>query len=68
MEENKLEEDDNVDDYLTPQTIFTSKGLTDQNASGLQADDIIQFERKGFESYTRLGNEMAQRLSACNAT
>ena len=45
---DKLEENDNVDDYLTPQTIFTSKGLTDQNAAGLKADDIIQFERKGF--------------------
>ena len=44
----KLEEDDNVDDFLTPKTIFQSLGLADPSIAELRRDDIIQFERKGY--------------------
>lgn len=44
----KLEEDDNIDDFLTPQTIFQSEGLADPSIAELRRDDIIQFERKGY--------------------
>lgn len=52
----KLEEDDNVDDFLTPQTIFQSEGITDPSITELKWDDIIQFERRG---YFRVDQPMA---------
>ena len=45
---DKLEEDDNVDDFLTPTTEFRTKALADGNVAALKEDDIIQFERKGY--------------------
>ena len=45
---DKLEEDDNYEDFLTPETLFKSNGLADENVAGLRKDDIIQFERKGY--------------------
>lgn len=45
---DKLEEDDNWEDFLTPETQFTSEALCDANVKGLKPDDIIQFERKGY--------------------
>jgi len=45
---DKLEEDDNWEDFLNPQTEFRSEALCDENVKELKADDIIQFERKGY--------------------
>lgn len=45
---DKLEEDDNVDDFLNPKTLFRTETLADGNVAGLKEDDIIQFERKGY--------------------
>jgi glutamyl-tRNA synthetase len=45
---NKLEEDDNYEDFLTPQTEFRTDALGDENVAGLAEDDVIQFDRKGF--------------------
>ncbi|KAL8814480.1 MAG: hypothetical protein Q9223_006298 [Gallowayella weberi] len=45
---DKLEEDDNVDDFLTPQTEFRTEALADGNVVGLKEDEVIQFERKGY--------------------
>lgn len=45
---DKLEEGDNFEDYLTPQTKFVSKVYADVNVKSLKKDTIIQFERKGF--------------------
>ena len=45
---DKLEEDDNFEDFLTPQTEFKYDAWADCNVADLQADDIIQFERKGY--------------------
>jgi glutamyl-tRNA synthetase len=45
---NKLEEDDNYEDFLTPQTEFRTDALADENVAGLKEDDIIQFDRKGY--------------------
>lgn len=45
---DKLEEEDNFEDFLTPTTEFRTKGLADENVAHLQKDDIIQFERKGY--------------------
>ena len=45
---DKLEEDDEVEDFLTPQTEFRIEALVDENVAQLAQDDIIQFERKGY--------------------
>jgi glutamyl-tRNA synthetase len=45
---NKLEEDDNYEDFLTPQTEFRTEALADENVAALKENDIIQFDRKGY--------------------
>ncbi|QDS69070.1 hypothetical protein FKW77_009961 [Venturia effusa] len=45
---NKLEEDDNYMDFLTPQTEFRTSAVADENVAALKVDDIIQFDRKGY--------------------
>lgn len=44
----KLEEGDNFEDCLTPQTIFQTDALADFNVTELNKGDTIQFERKGY--------------------
>lgn len=44
----KLEEEDNVEEFVTPVTEFRVEALADNNVKGLQVGDIIQFERKGY--------------------
>lgn len=45
---DKLEEGDNFEDFLTPDTEFKSEAIADVNVRDLKKDDIIQFERKGY--------------------
>lgn len=45
---DKLEEGDNFEDFLTPQTEFHTKAYADLNIKDLKEGDIIQFERKGY--------------------
>ena len=45
---DKIEEDDNVEDFMTPKTEFRTEGVADENVAELQKDEIIQFERKGY--------------------
>jgi len=44
----KLEEEDNLEDCLTPVTEFVTHAIGDANLASLQKGDIIQLERKGF--------------------
>jgi glutamyl-tRNA synthetase len=44
----KLEEDDKVEDFVTPVTEFREEAYTDANVIELKQGDIIQFERKGY--------------------
>ncbi len=44
----KLEEEDDVKDFITPVTEFTVDVVTDANVKSLKKGDIIQFERKGY--------------------
>ncbi|KAF9520611.1 hypothetical protein BS47DRAFT_1481361 [Hydnum rufescens UP504] len=44
----KLDEEDNVTDFVTPTTEFRVEAYADVNIFGLARGDIIQFERKGF--------------------
>lgn len=45
---DKIEEDENFEDFLTPKTEFREEAFADGNVAELKADDIIQFERKGY--------------------
>ena len=45
---DKLDENDNVEDFLTPQTEFRTTALADSNLAELKENDIIQFERLGY--------------------
>ncbi|KAF2422168.1 glutamyl-tRNA synthetase [Tothia fuscella] len=45
---NKLEEEDNYEDFLTPKTEFRVEAVGDENVAGLNVDDVIQFDRKGY--------------------
>ncbi|KAL6301820.1 glutamate-tRNA ligase [Sparassis latifolia] len=44
----KLEENDDVQDFVTPITEFREDALADANVRKLRKSDIIQFERKGY--------------------
>jgi glutamyl-tRNA synthetase len=44
----KLEETDDVADFVTPVTEFREEAYADANVTMLQVGDIIQFERKGY--------------------
>ncbi|KAG6917940.1 hypothetical protein DXG01_000378 [Tephrocybe rancida] len=52
----KLEEDDNVADYITPVTEFREEAVADANVNDLNKGDIIQFERKGYYVYDGITN------------
>ncbi len=47
----KLEEEDNVADFVTPVTEFKEVACADGNVLDLEKGDIIQFERKGYYIY-----------------
>ena len=53
----KLEENDDVKDFVTPVSEFKDFGYADANVLELKTGDIIQFERKGYYIYDseRLG-------------
>lgn len=44
----KLEEGDNVEDFVTPTTEFRVEAFADANVLELKKGDIMQFERKGY--------------------
>ncbi|KAM6500428.1 tRNA synthetases class I (E and Q), catalytic domain containing protein [Amanita muscaria] len=44
----KLEEEDDVADFVTPVTEFKDSAMADANVRDLKKGDIIQFERKGY--------------------
>jgi len=45
---DKLEKEDDLNQFLTPKTEFRTKALADGNVANLHEGDIIQFERKGY--------------------
>lgn len=48
ISKDKLEEDDNMDDFLNKTTETRVKALADCNVAELKVDDIFQFDRKAF--------------------
>lgn len=45
---DKLEEDDNLEDFLNPNTSTMDEAWCDENVASLKKDDIIQLERRGY--------------------
>ncbi|KAJ9132948.1 Glutamyl-tRNA synthetase [Coniochaeta hoffmannii] len=45
---DKLDEDDNLEDFLNPVTETMDEAFCDEAAAGLKKDDIIQLERRGY--------------------
>ena len=48
LSKDKLEENDDWEEFLTPKTEFRTEAVADCNVSEIKEDDIIQFERKGY--------------------
>lgn len=45
---DKLDEDDNLEDFLNKHTEFRTDALADGNVTELKENDIVQIERKGY--------------------
>lgn len=45
---DKIEEEDDVNDFINPKTEFREDAVADCNVADCKVDDIIQFERKGY--------------------
>ena len=45
---DKLEEEDKVEDFMTPKTEFREKVWGDANTAALKEGDVMQFDRKGY--------------------
>lgn len=48
LTKDSLQEEDNLEDFLNPKTEFRDEALADCNVAELKANDIIQFDRKGY--------------------
>ncbi|KAJ3797214.1 glutamate-tRNA ligase [Lentinula aff. detonsa] len=53
----KLEENDNVKDFITPVTEFRESALADANVKDLTKGDYLQFERKGYFIFDNVNDE-----------
>jgi glutamyl-tRNA synthetase len=64
---DKLEENDNVQDFITPNSATSASGLADANIASMKANDVLQFERKGYyrldEPYNPATGEPARFFS-----
>ncbi|KAH9930661.1 glutamate-tRNA ligase [Fomitopsis serialis] len=61
----KLEDEDDVKDFVTPQSEFREDAWADANVTDLQKGDIIQFERKGYYIYDGVSGETGLREFIC---
>ncbi|PIA91691.1 putative glutamate--tRNA ligase, cytoplasmic [Cercospora beticola] len=48
IKKDKLEEEDDFEKSLNPETEFKTEALADCNVAELKEDDIVQFDRKGY--------------------
>ncbi|ODV94262.1 hypothetical protein PACTADRAFT_35068 [Pachysolen tannophilus NRRL Y-2460] len=53
---DKLDEGDNFEDFLTPNTEFHTSAFGDLNIRKMKVGDVIQFERKGYFRLDAIGN------------
>ncbi|KAI5797225.1 tRNA synthetases class I, catalytic domain-containing protein [Pyronema domesticum] len=45
---DKIEDDEDIKDFINKSTMFTEKAIADCNIADVKEDDILQFERKGY--------------------
>ncbi|KAH8923332.1 glutamate-tRNA ligase [Atractiella rhizophila] len=57
----KLEEEDQLIDFVNPSTKFSVTGWTDQNVEGMKEGDRCQFERKGYFILDKLAGKGGER-------
>ncbi|KAF2483608.1 glutamyl-tRNA synthetase [Neohortaea acidophila] len=48
INKDKLGEDDQLEEVLTPETEFKTECVADCNVAGLKEGDVVQFDRKGY--------------------
>lgn len=48
VSKDKIEKDEDIDDFITQKTEFRTKAFADVNVRNLKKDDIVQLDRKGF--------------------
>ncbi|RIA91589.1 glutamate-tRNA ligase [Glomus cerebriforme] len=58
----KLEEDDDVEEFITEKSEFLDDALTDHNVKELKKGEIIQFERRGYYILDNDTSESALRF------
>ncbi|KAH9833055.1 glutamate-tRNA ligase [Rhodofomes roseus] len=61
----KLEDEDDVKDFVTPLSEFRQEAWADANVLSLSKGDIIQFERKGYYIYDGVSKETGSREFIC---
>ncbi|KAI4158344.1 MAG: hypothetical protein LQ342_007513 [Letrouitia transgressa] len=61
ISKDKLEKDDELEDFLAPETEKRVEAWGDCNVAGLQEGDIVQFERKG---YFRIDRPLREGVAA----
>ncbi|OLL23593.1 putative glutamate--tRNA ligase, cytoplasmic, partial [Neolecta irregularis DAH-3] len=59
---SKLEENDKVEDFLTPVTEMLTDALADRNVKELHKGSIIQFERKGYYIVDQAWSDTKQEM------
>lgn len=57
----KLEENDNLEDFVPPVTEFRTEAYADANVNDLVKGNIIQFERKGYYSFDGVVGQGAEK-------
>ncbi|AGO13399.1 AaceriAFR264Wp [[Ashbya] aceris (nom. inval.)] len=56
ISKDRLEEEDNFEDFLTPETEFHTAAIADLNVKDMKVGDVIQFERTGYYRLDAVGN------------
>lgn len=65
---DKLEEDDNVADFVNPHTEFRTLAMADEGVWTLKEGDIVQFERKGFYRLDKPATDSSPAVFFCIPT
>ncbi|AAS53635.2 AFR264Wp [Eremothecium gossypii ATCC 10895] len=56
ISKDRLEEEDNFEDFLTPETEFHTTAIADLNVKDMKVGDVIQFERTGYYRLDTVGS------------
>ena len=62
--EDKLEEDNKLEDYLPPQTEFRTYAMADCNVANIKENDIMQFETRDISAVVELLDQVSRLFSS----